>query len=160
MSSEQRATEKLRAANTELARQFLDALNDNMNAKTLRELLAEDFVLTFPFAPAWFPSRYEGREAALHFLKTVVAGFLQAPYILDVTLDTFVSNPNRIMAEYRSDTFSKAVNQPYRNTYVSMFTVSGGKITEFIEYFGACAMIAAIGGKVEPPPTASPKARA
>lgn len=63
--------DRLRHANSELVRRFIQAINDSWNISVMRDLVAEDFCFVIPFAPAWYRVRYEGREQALAFLDSV-----------------------------------------------------------------------------------------
>lgn len=51
-----------RAANADLVRRFIDAINDAWNIDGMRALVTEDFVFSIPFAPDWFRVHHEGRE--------------------------------------------------------------------------------------------------
>ena len=117
----------------------------------MRELVSEDWVFVVPFTPKWFPVRYEGREAALAFMDTV-REIMYPENLHDLRLDTFASDPGEVIAMYKSDTRIKSTNLPYRNEYISRFTVQDGKITLFAEHLDPARFVIAIGGKVVPPP--------
>jgi len=141
----------LRAANVDLARRFIDAINDSWNIGALRELIAEDFVFEVPFAPEWFPVRCEGREAALAFLDGV-RKIMEPENLHALTLDTYATDPGELIAQYRSDTRILETRFPYRNEYVARFTVRDGRIKRFVEYLDPIRYVLAIGGRVDPPP--------
>ena len=42
----------------------------------------------------------------------------------------------------------KPTNAPYRNEYVSRFTVRDGRITRFAEYYDPIRLVIALGGSV------------
>src|SRR5262245_50871849 len=118
---------ELRQANMEIVQRFISALNDSWNMKVLREIVSEDFVFELPFAPDWFPSRYEGRETALAFLDSV-RELMDPENLHDLRVDTYAKDPSEVVTEYKSATRIKLTNLPYRNRYIGRFTVRDGKI--------------------------------
>ena len=144
------AADSLRQVSLALVRRFIDAINDSWNVDVMRDLVSEDFLFVIPFAPEWFPVRYEGREKALAFLDTV-RELMDAENLHDLRLDTWATDPGQVIALYKSDTRMKATGLPYRNEYVGHFTVREGRITRFAEYLDPVRFVIAIGGTVEPP---------
>ena len=144
------AAESLRQGNLALVRRFIDAINDSWNVAVMRDLISEDFLFVIPFAPEWFPVRYEGREKALAFLDSV-RELMDPENLHDLRIDTWASDPGEVIALYKSDTRMKATGLPYRNEYVAHFTVREGRITRFAEYLDPIRFVIAVGGTVEPP---------
>ena len=54
MNHQQPEVERLRAANEDVVRRFIEAINDSWNIQTMRALVTEDFLFAIPFAPDWF----------------------------------------------------------------------------------------------------------
>jgi ketosteroid isomerase-like protein len=151
MGTHDHSIEQLRAANVELVRRFIDAINDAWNIAVLRAIISDDFVFEVPFAPEWFPVRCEGKEAALAFLDGV-RKIMESENLHALTIDAYATDPGELIAQYRSDTRMLKTRLPYRNEYVARFTVRDGRITRFVEYLDPIRYVLAIGGAVDPPP--------
>ncbi len=144
------ASDRLREENVGIVRKFLDAINDSWNIEAMHGLVSDDVLFVIPFAPEWFPVRHEGRDAVLAFMDSV-RHIMYPENLHDFVLDTLAADPGEVVAMYKSDTRIRATNLPYRNTYISRFTVRSGKITYFGEHLDPIRYVLAIGGRVEPP---------
>jgi uncharacterized protein len=138
---------QLREQNMAVVRRYIDAIN-RWDFDTKRELLADDAIFEMPYAPDGFERRITGRDNIIAFVETVPA-MIDAENLHDVRLDTFHADPGEIVAEYRSDMVIKPTNAPYRNEYVSRFTVRDGQITRFAEYYDPIRLVLALGGSVQ-----------
>ena len=136
----------LRASNLAVVRRYIDAINA-WDFDTKRALLAEDAVFEMPYAPEGFERRIVGRDNIIAFVETIPA-MIDAENLHDVQLETYNSDPGEIVAEYKSDMVIKPTNAPYRNEYVSRFTVRDGRITRFAEHYDPIRLIVALGGNV------------
>lgn len=145
------AEEDLRSSNVALVRRFIAAIDENWDIATMAALVSDDFLFTIPFAPEWFPVRYEGKAAALAFLDGVRL-IMEPEKLHDLSIDTLSTDPNEVIAEYKSDTRIKGPQRPYRNIYVARFTVRDGRICRFAEHLDPIRYVVAIGGRVDPPP--------
>jgi uncharacterized protein len=149
-------SDELRESNMKVVRDYVDAMNA-WDFDALRALTDEKIVCELPYAPEGFPERLDGRDDLLEFQRAVT-GFLEAANLSDLRLETYHSDPGQIVAEYRSDTVLRPMNTPYRNRYVSRFTVRNGKITYLAEFFDPIRLVVAMGGSVDtqqpetPPP--------
>jgi ketosteroid isomerase-like protein len=139
--------ESLRERNMAVASRYIDAIN-RWDFDAMRELLAEDAVFEMPYAPEGFERKFVGREEIVAFIETV-PGFIDAENLHDVRLETFHSDPGEVVAEYRSDMVIKPTGAEYRNEYVARFTVRGGQITRFAEYYDPIRLVVALGGSVD-----------
>jgi ketosteroid isomerase-like protein len=137
---------ELRERNVAIVRRYIDAIN-RWDFDTKRELLAENAVFEMPYAPEGFERRITGRDNIIAFVETVSA-IIDAENLHDVRVETFHSDPGEIVAEYKSDMVIKPTNAPYRNEYVSRFTVRDGRITRFAEHYDPIRLIVALGGSV------------
>jgi uncharacterized protein len=137
---------QLREQNMAVVRRYIDAIN-RWDFDTKRELLADDAIFEMPYAPEGFERRITGRDNIIAFVETVPA-IIDAENLHDVRLETFHADPGEIVAEYRSDMVIKPTNSPYRNEYVSRFTVRDGRITRFAEYYDPIRLVVALGGSV------------
>ena len=139
-----------RRANAGLIRRFIGAINDDWDIAAMADLVSDDFLFTIPFAPDWFPVRYEGKAAALAFLDSV-RHIMEPENLHDLSIDTLAGDPAEVIAEYQSDTRMKGTGLPYRNLYVGRFTVRDGRISRFAEHLDPIRYVVAIGGRVDPP---------
>jgi ketosteroid isomerase-like protein len=137
---------QLRQRNLAVVTRYIDAIN-RWDFDVKRELLAEDAVFEMPYAPEGFERTITGRDKIIAFVETVPA-IVDAENLHDVRLETYHSDPGEIVAEYRSDMVIKPTNAPYRNKYVSRFTVRDGRITRFAEYYDPIRLVVALGGSV------------
>jgi uncharacterized protein len=137
---------QLREQNMAVVRRYIDAIN-RWDFDTKRELLADDAIFEMPYAPEGFERRITGRDNIIAFVETVPA-IIDAENLHDVRLATLYADPGEIVAEYRSDMVIKPTNAPYRNEYVSRFTVRDGRITRFAEYYDPIRLVVALGGSV------------
>jgi ketosteroid isomerase-like protein len=137
---------QLRERNLAIVRRYIDAIN-RWDFETKRELLAANAIFEMPYAPDGFERRITGRDNIIAFVETVPA-IIDAENLHDVRLETYHSDPGEIVAEYRSDMVIKPTNAPYRNDYVSRFTVRDGQITRFAEYYDPIRLVVALGGSV------------
>jgi uncharacterized protein len=140
-------SDERRESNMKVVRDYVDAMNA-WDFDALRALTDDNIVCELPFAPDGFPDRLDGRDNLLEFQRAVPA-FLEAPSLSELRLETYHSDPGEIVAEYRSDTVVGPMNTPYRNRYISRFTVRNGKITYFAEFFDPIRLVVAMGGSVE-----------
>jgi uncharacterized protein len=138
---------QLRGRNLAIVGRYIDAINRwDFDAK--RELLAVDAVFEMPFAPSGFERKIVGRDNIIAFVQTVPS-IIDAENLHDVRIETYSSDPGEIVAEYKSDMVIKPTGAPYRNEYVSRFTVRDGKIKRFAEYYDPIRLVIALGGSVD-----------
>lgn len=137
----------LRARNMEIVREYIDAINAWDFAKK-SELLADDAVLEMPFAPEPFSRRLEGRENIIAFVETIPP-LIDAENLHDVWMDTLHGDPGEIVCTYKSDMEINPDKVPYRNNYITRWTVRDGKVTHFAEFYDGIELIKSLGGTVE-----------
>lgn len=136
-----------RSRNIVLVRRFLDAVN-TWDFDGMAELIEDDFVFEMPFAPPGFDRRIEGKGPFLAFVREVPS-LIDEERLHDVTVETYASDPNELVAEYKSDMNVLTTGANYKSTYVSRFTVRNGRLARFAECFDAIALVLAMGGAVE-----------
>lgn len=136
----------LREINVAIVSRYIDAIN-RWDFDTKRELLAENAVFEMPYAPDGFERKIVGRDNIIAFVQTVPS-IIDAENLHDVRLETYSADPGEIVAEYKSDMVIKPTGAEYRNDYISRFTVRGGKITRFAEYYDPIRLLIALGGSV------------
>jgi ketosteroid isomerase-like protein len=142
-------TGDLRAHNIAIVEKHLAAINawdfDTME----NELFHKDIRYELPCVPAPFPKLTEGIDSVLAFTREVPA-FAIEENLHDIRVDTLGSDPNELVAEYRSD-MKLASGRPYRNVYLVRISIKDGKIIRFCEFFDTGTMIEAMGGSFDIP---------
>jgi ketosteroid isomerase-like protein len=140
---------ELRRANVELVHRMIDAINRE-DMTSLEAVLHNAAVLELGFSPEQFPRITSPREAIISFVSSV-PGWLEPENLHDIVVETYASNPNELIAEYRSSTRVKASGMPYENKYIVRISVRDGRIMRFAEYFDPIRLVEALGGRVELP---------
>jgi ketosteroid isomerase-like protein len=138
----------LRERNMEIVREYLEAINA-WDFDKKRELLAEDAVQEMPFAPEPFEQVFRGRETILSFVETIPA-LIDSENLHDFWMDTLASDPGEVICTYKSDMEIKPKRTPYRNRYITRWTIRDEKITYFGEFYDPIPLLVALGGSVEP----------
>ena len=142
----------LRQLTVDIVRRYIEAINA-WDFDTKQTLLAPDVVFEMPFAPDGFQRRFEGADEYLAFARQAM-DIVGAENLHDVHVETFASDPGEAICFYKGDMTIQASGAPYKNQYVSRFTVREGKITRFAEYYDPIPLIVALGGSVSLEPTA------
>ncbi|MCE3551656.1 nuclear transport factor 2 family protein [Pseudonocardia sp. RS11V-5] len=127
---------------------YVEIMNE-LDIDALGEIFADDVVVRLPFAPDPVPKVTEGKEAVL----ALYGGFphLVGPLGFHDLVISPLATEGEFVAEYRSDTTMLATGQPYRNAYISTFTVRDGKLAAFAEFFDPLVFLQAQGATVAPP---------
>ena len=141
----------LREANIRQARCLLEAINA-WDFAAMRDLFAEKIVFEMPYTPAGFESRIEGLENVMAFLEQIPSTVVDGSENLhDIRIDTFGSDRNELVAEYKGAMKLKPTGAEYNNIYVARLSMDNGKITRFAEYYDPIRLVIALGGTVENP---------
>ena len=139
-------TSDLSNRNADTLRRYLDAIN-SWDFEAMRTLLHEDISYELPYAPEPFPRVTQGIEAVMAFLQSV-PDFAEDENLSDISINAFATQPNELVAEYRSD-MKLTSGRDYKNTYVVRATLRDERIVRFVEYFDPVPLIVAIGGRVD-----------
>lgn len=141
-------TDDLRRKNLDLVRAYSDALN-KWDIETMRELSTEDVVFELPFRPPTFGRETVGRDAYMDVLAQARDHMIDGSENLhDLTLDTLASDPNIVIATYKSDMKLRSGVQ-YANEYISRFVLRDGKVARFVEYYDSIKLFTAMGGSLK-----------
>lgn len=141
-------TDELRRKNLDLVRAYTDALNE-WDIETMRELSTEDVVFELPFRPPTFERETVGREAYMEVLGQARDHMIDGSENLhDRVLDTLASDPNIVIATYKSDMKLRSGVQ-YANEYISRFVLRDGKVARFVEYYDSIILFRALGGTLQ-----------
>lgn len=110
-------------------------------------LWATDGVMEFPFAPADFPQRLDGRAAVTEYLRD---------YTDHVDLRTITSrkvhqtlDPEVVIVEFAVDGTAVRTGRRWRLSYISVITVQAGEIAHYRDYWNPLAAAEAMGGSDE-----------
>ena len=126
---------------------YLDAVG-RLDLPAIEATFAEDVELVLPYAPPGFPKVSRGRAEAM---KVYPDGLMEPMRFDGYRIDALEGRPGEWLAEYTSDTTVLTTGRPYRNTYISRFTVRDGRITRLAEFFDPIVLVTALGGEVRLP---------
>lgn len=107
-------------------------------------LWAVDGVMEFPFAPAGYPQRLDGRAAVAEYLRD----YTDRVDLRAVTERTMhrTLDPEVVIVEFAVDGVAVQSGRPYRPRYVSVITVREGEIARYRDYWNPLAVAEAFGG--------------
>ncbi|TQM46051.1 nuclear transport factor 2 family protein [Pseudonocardia cypriaca] len=107
-------------------------------------LWAVDGTIEFPFAPAGYPQRLEGRAAVAEYLRDYT-DHVDLRAITSRTVHQTV-DPDVVVVEFEVDGTAVRTGRPYRMRYISVITVRDGEITGYRDYWSPVAAAEALGG--------------
>jgi ketosteroid isomerase-like protein len=123
---------------------YLDAVG-RLDLPAIEATFADDVELVLPYAPPGFPKVSHGRAEAM---QVYPEGVMEPMRFADYRIDALEGRPGEFVAEYTSDTTVLTTGRPYRNTYISRFSVRDGRITRLAEFFDPIVLVTALGGEV------------
>jgi ketosteroid isomerase-like protein len=138
--------ETLAENNVRLVESFLDALN-HWDFDRLAGIVAEDIVFTIPFGPEEFVGHVEGRDNWFATVKDWSTHLNGTENLHDIRVDALASNPNEVIAFYKSDMEMKN-GYRYRNDYIGRFVVRDGLVARFDEHFDSVPFVFSLGGTI------------
>jgi ketosteroid isomerase-like protein len=111
------------------------ALGDRIDpaAEGFVDMMAEDFVMEFPFARPGMQTRIEGRAAVLTYLMTVGQG-VSVDSVSDVVVhDT--ADPDVVIVEFDGHGRAIKTGEPYEQRYISVIRTRDGRIVHYKDYW-------------------------
>jgi uncharacterized protein len=102
-------------------------------AQNFIEMMADDFVMEFPYARPGMPTRVEGRAAVLGHLTKVGEGVSVDSASGLVVHET--TDPDLVILEFEGHGQSLKTGEPYEQRYISVIRTRGGKIVHFKDYW-------------------------
>jgi len=142
-----RAASERRAANRALMAEMLRRLG-TQQWEPACALLSEDVLCDWPYRPlASLPSELRGRETLRAFFERGMSAF--EPYRYEITQVYELSDPDALIAEYRSSSRLLASRARYQNAYLGIFRFRNGEICYWREYLDpqrVAEVMATIGG--------------
>jgi ketosteroid isomerase-like protein len=111
------------------------ALGDRVDpaAEGFVDMMAEDFVMEFPFARPGTQTRIEGRTAVLTYLMTVGQGISVDSVSNVVVHDT--ADPDVVIVEFDGHGRSLKTGEPYEQRYISVIRTRDGRIVHYKDYW-------------------------
>lgn len=143
-------SEDLRRDNINLVRAYTDALN-GWDIEKMATLSTDDVVFELPFRPPAFGRETVGKDAYMEVLAQARDHMIDGSENLhDLELDTLASDPNTVIATYKSDMKLRS-GVEYKNEYISRFRLRDGKVARFTEYYDSIILFRALGGTLTEP---------
>lgn len=114
------------------------------DAASFLDMFAENGVMEFPYAPPGSVTRLEGRPALAAHLsglsRLIAIDHMTAPNVHQTT------DPNVIVLEFGGVGRGVETGKPYDQTYISVITLSDGRIVHYRDYWNPLVAIQAVGG--------------
>jgi len=107
-------------------------------------LWAVEGIMEFPFAPAGYPRRLEGRQAVREYLRDY-PDHVDLRAITHRTLHQ-TEDPEVVVLEFEVDGMAVHTRRPYRMGYIAVITARDGEIVRYRDYWSPLAAAEALGG--------------
>jgi ketosteroid isomerase-like protein len=123
-----------------------DALGARINpdAPGFVEMMADDGVMEFPYAPAGMPTRLEGRAAIAAHLERI--GGMIAFDRMGTAVVHPSTDPDLVVIEFEGFGRGVATGEPYDQRYISVIRTAGGRITHYRDYWNPLVVLRAVKG--------------
>jgi len=121
------------------------ALGDNLvpTANSFVEMMAEDGVMEFPYITANEPMRLHGREAVRQHLASL-GGLIDIESFHDLIVHPS-QTPGVFILQMRCIGTAVATGLAYNQRYISVITVAGGYIVNYLDYWNPLVLAQALG---------------
>jgi uncharacterized protein len=112
-----------------------EALGDRVDpsAASFVDMMAEDFVMEFPYARPGMRTWIQGRKAVVSYLMTVGEGVSIEAVDNVVVHDT--ADPEVVIVEFDGHGRALKVGEPYEQRYISVIRARGGKLVHYKDYW-------------------------
>lgn len=112
-----------------------EALGDRLDPSVTNfiDMMAEDFVMEFPYARPGMQSRIEGRTAVVTYLMTVGEGLSVDSFDNVVVHET--GDPEVVIVEFEAHGRALKVGEPYDQSYISVIRTRGGRMVHYRDYW-------------------------
>lgn len=104
-----------------------------MTREAYASLLTEDAVHEYPYAPAPFANRVEGRDAVTAYMVNVTKRATNWNFT-DFTFWA-TADPDRVFVEFEGGAFVTATGKTYHQVYIGRITLRGEQIAHYREYW-------------------------
>lgn len=111
------------------------ALGDRVDASAASfiDMMAEDFVMEFPYARPGMKARIEGRTAVVSYLMSVAEGV--SIESVDNVVVHHTADPEVVIIEFDGHGQARKVGEPYEQRYISVIRARGGKLVHYKDYW-------------------------
>ncbi|WP_145412867.1 nuclear transport factor 2 family protein [Paenibacillus xylanexedens] len=112
------------------------------------ELFAPNATFEFPYSPPGYPQRLEGKSAIFNHVNTLftlveIQQFSEPVILLD-------ADQQRFVAEFTCEGTFLDTGKPYNQTYISVVSYDGDKITHYRDYWNPLVVMESeMGGVVD-----------
>lgn len=106
------------------------------------ELWEENGVLEFPYGPAGFPDRKEGKAELYDYMQNFPKHFEVEFTDLEFHLTI---DPELVVAEFKSVGKHRETGNPYNQTYISVVETKNGLITRYRDFWNPLVAIESVG---------------
>lgn len=111
----------------------LSMFTTGMSQEDYANLFTENAVQEYPYAPAPFATKIEGRDAIAAYIANVVNGATNWNFS-DFNFNA-TSNPNVFFVEFSGSASVTSTGKRYDQLFIARITMSGDKISNFKEYW-------------------------
>lgn len=118
------------------------------DAKSFLDMMAEDCVFEFPYAPPGFIARIEGRDALRRYLLAL-PDLIRIDDLFDLRISE-MANPNKVMLEFRGSGKGRT-GAPYDQKWLSVIETRDGKVVYYADYWDPRIVLEAVGDVVPEP---------
>ena len=127
-------TENSAARAERLFRMHLAMFTDpTMTQETYANLWTEDAMHEYPYAPAPYSKKLEGRDAITAYIANVTQSATNWSFTNFVFTTT--SNPDIVFVEFEGSALVTATGKKYQQIYIGCITLQGGKIARYREFW-------------------------
>lgn len=111
----------------------LSMFTNGMSKEDYANLFTEDAVQEYPYAPAPFVTKIEGRDAIAAYIENVVKGATNWNFN-DFEFSA-TSDPDVFFVEFNGSALVTSTGKMYNQMFIARITMSGDKIANFKEYW-------------------------
>jgi ketosteroid isomerase-like protein len=133
-------TENSAARAERLFRMHLAMFTDPaMTQEAYANLWAEDAVHEYPFAPAPYSKKIEGRDAITAYITNVTQ--LATNWSFTNFAFSATSDPDTVFVEFEGSALVTATGKRYQQIYVGRITLREGKIAHYREFWNPASIL-------------------
>lgn len=112
-------------------------------ARAFTEMLAEDAVFEFPYAPPGSVTRIEGRAKIAEHVA-LIGGLLEFGE-MSLSALHHTTRSGAVILEFSCTGRAIETGKPYNQRYISVITIQNGLITHYADYWNPLVVIEALG---------------
>jgi uncharacterized protein len=105
----------------------------DQSATSFIAMMAEDFVMEFPYARPGMKTRIDGRAAVVSYLSTV--GEAVSVDTVDNVMVHETLDPEVVILEFEGHGRALKVGEPYEQRYISVIRTRGGRLVHYKDYW-------------------------